>query len=186
MKSDTFPLHNLLIVQFKQKCGVRKFASAVTLIILSRDLSGLGHIRWKRKKHFLYCYSNVIIRLLSWNLAPPTFPWIFGGKAMTRLWSPASTKSSDPPLYCIYFKERSNQHHVYSQKLATSIMWKLQHVISAEFVKEKHNITRDEFSITIIPSLGLQVKNLSARKLTKASMKTTYSSHHLQYPFLNK
>uniref|UniRef100_A0A0A8Y256 Uncharacterized protein n=1 Tax=Arundo donax TaxID=35708 RepID=A0A0A8Y256_ARUDO len=39
------------------------------------------------------------MRFLSTNLAPPTFPCIAGGNFMTRLLSPASINSSDPPLY---------------------------------------------------------------------------------------
>jgi hypothetical protein len=50
IKSDTFPLHNFLIVQFMQKCVMRKTAFAVTLIILSRHLSELRHKRCKRGK----------------------------------------------------------------------------------------------------------------------------------------
>lgn len=58
----------------------------------------------KKKEYYLsvwFHYRIVITRLLFRNLAPPTFPWISGGRRMTRLWSPASTSNSDPPLYCI-------------------------------------------------------------------------------------
>lgn len=88
-----------------QELGWIGFTLQCCVILHRFDLSSLSS-DFRITQGPAAAYRMVTTRFLSTNLAPPTFPCIAGGSLITRLWSPASISSSEPPLYCIFTKEQ--------------------------------------------------------------------------------